>query len=240
MAEQQVPSAKSLQSTPAAAGNPGGPQAATPPSVPVTPLPSAPAAGAAAKYVGLSYQQLRAIRDELSNQRQTLANRRDAISTSYERATGANREGIASRLTVLDANIVTLENQIADVGQRMANARPGTVSTEQPNGWNDGKVANMAFSVFLTTALITAYVMRRFARRRMNRVPQNQTIGHDASTERLDRIEQAVDTIAVEIERVSENQRFMTRLMTETQLAGTLAAVRSSAEAAKSEVGGSG
>ncbi len=58
------------------------------------------------------------------------------------------------------------------------------------------------------------------------------------SNELLDRIEQAVDTIAVEIERVSENQRFMTRLMTETQLGATLNEVRKSTELAKSAAEG--
>jgi hypothetical protein len=32
---------------------------------------------------------------------------------------------------------------------------------------------------------------------------------------RLERIEQAVDTIAIEVERISEGQRFVTRLMAE-------------------------
>jgi hypothetical protein len=53
---------------------------------------------------------------------------------------------------------------------------------------------------------------------------------------RLERLETAVDTIAVEIERVSESQRFMTRLMTETQLGSTVASVRASHEAARNEV----
>ena len=35
------------------------------------------------------------------------------------------------------------------------------------------------------------------------------------STERLERIEQAVDAIAIEVERVSEGQRFVTRLLSE-------------------------
>jgi hypothetical protein len=216
----------------------GAPAAA--PSIPVAATPAiagAPQTSAATKYVGLSYSQLRAIRDELANQRQTLANRRDALAGTYERATGANRDGISSRLTVLDKNIVTLENQLAEVGQKMVDAKPGTaIQSDQPNGWTQDKVANMGFSVFLLTALMTAWVMRRFSRRRGSKLPQESALAHGASSERLDRIEQAVDTIAIEIERVSENQRFMTRLMTETQLAGTLAAVRSSAEAAKSEV----
>jgi hypothetical protein len=231
---------QAAKATPAPQSVPARPstsQPTNPVPVAVVPAPTAPAAAASTNYVGLSYQQLRAIRDELSSQRQTLANRRDAISRSYEGATGANREGIGSRLTVLDNNIITLENQIADVGARMANAKPstGTLDSQNSNGWTSDKVANFGFSIFLATALVTAYVMRRFARRRMLRTPQ-PTLGQGVSNERLERIEQAVDTIAVEIERVSENQRFMTRLMTETQLAGTIAAVRSSAEAAKSEV----
>jgi hypothetical protein len=53
---------------------------------------------------------------------------------------------------------------------------------------------------------------------------------------RLERLEQSVDTIALEIERVSESQRFMTRLMTETQLGSAVASVRASADAARDAV----
>ena len=35
------------------------------------------------------------------------------------------------------------------------------------------------------------------------------------SNQRMERLEQAVDAIAIEIERVSEGQRFVTRLLTE-------------------------
>ena len=36
-----------------------------------------------------------------------------------------------------------------------------------------------------------------------------------ADTARMERLEQAVDAIAIEVERVSEGQRYMTRLLTE-------------------------
>lgn len=39
------------------------------------------------------------------------------------------------------------------------------------------------------------------------------------NAERLARMEQAIDPIAIEIERVSEGQRFVTRLMSDRQLA---------------------
>jgi len=44
--------------------------------------------------------------------------------------------------------------------------------------------------------------------------------------ERLQRMEQALDAIAVEVERVSEGQRFTTRLLTERTSAGDAAPVR--------------
>jgi len=55
--------------------------------------------------------------------------------------------------------------------------------------------------------------------RRLWRRPQPApTASHDAemvSKARLDRLEQAVDAIAIEIERISEGQRFVTRVLTE-------------------------
>jgi hypothetical protein len=42
-----------------------------------------------------------------------------------------------------------------------------------------------------------------------------QPIADPASNARLDRLEQAMDAIAIEIERISEGQRFVTKVLTE-------------------------
>jgi hypothetical protein len=42
------------------------------------------------------------------------------------------------------------------------------------------------------------------------------------SLTRLERIEQAVDSIAIEVERVSEGQRFVTKIMTQKPAAAAL------------------
>ena len=185
---------------------------------------------------GLSYQQLKARQDELLSQRQTLANRRQAIGGEYERASGASKAGLGDRISTLDKSIVQMETDIGAIGQAMAKKAP---YSEQPPGgvrhWRDTQVAGLGFTVFFGTVLLMNMIWRRIGPRRWNPAT-HPTTNLPQSGERLDRIEQAVDTIAVEIERISENQRFMTRLMTETQLAGTIAQVRGSAEAAKSEV----
>lgn len=189
---------------------------------------------------GKSYGELRQMLEELRNQRSDLASRRTNLADTYEAASGANRLGIESRLTILDNNIVMYEAEIARVGREMA-SKVGTrgfpqvpPGGQQPNSWGEDDVAGAVFGTFLTTLLLTIFIGKRYVRRRYGRMGAPSQPNMVQSNERLDRIEQAVDTIAVEIERVSENQRFMTRLMTETQLGDTLKDVRKSTELAKS------
>ena len=190
----------------------------------------------------MSSTQLRARFDELQNQRQLLADRRANVAGSYERATGISKEGIGARLSVMDKSMVQIESDLASVGQAMVN-RPQTGSLFPPGLPNQGRTRNVpaaevvvvGFGVFLATMVIAVpAAVRRAKRRWLRESPLQGTANIAGASDRLDRIEHAVDAIAIEIERVSENQRFMTRLMTETQLAGTLAAVRNSAEAGKS------
>lgn len=54
-----------------------------------------------------------------------------------------------------------------------------------------------------------------YARTRKNRAPDLMV--SDRIEERLTRIEQAVDAVAVEVERISEGQRFTTKLLSEKQ-----------------------
>ena len=42
------------------------------------------------------------------------------------------------------------------------------------------------------------------------------------SSERMERMERAIDSVAIEIERISENQRFLTKLLSERADAGAL------------------
>jgi hypothetical protein len=51
---------------------------------------------------------------------------------------------------------------------------------------------------------------------------------------RLERIEQAVDAIAVEVERISEGQRFTTKLLSEARSTGALPASSAQSDARSS------
>ena len=208
----------------------------TPPAAPQAPGTPVFSSGAGTlDLAGKSYNQLKAMYDQLSSQRSDFASRRQNLAPSYERATGVNREGIGSRLATLDNNVMRLENQLGQVSQQMAlvappYSNPPIIRT----GMRGGDVFGISLLVFLATMVTMVPLAVRRARARWMRQGAGPTNIGAPPNDRLDRIEHAVDTIAIEIERVSENQRFMTRLMTETQLAGTIAQVRSSTEMAKS------
>ena len=63
--------------------------------------------------------------------------------------------------------------------------------------------------VHVVLALLGAYLATRLAPRRYARA-----LPHELS-DRLTRLEQSVDAVAIEVERIGEGQRFMTRLFTE-------------------------
>jgi hypothetical protein len=70
--------------------------------------------------------------------------------------------------------------------------------------------------IFVSSIPIIAigYPLVRAYASRLERKPVTGTVPLEVTT-RLERIEQAIDTIAIEVERISEGQRFTTKLLTE-------------------------
>jgi hypothetical protein len=70
--------------------------------------------------------------------------------------------------------------------------------------------------MFFTTVVILAFGIPiiRIIARRLDRGPVNPSIPVEL-TSRLERIEQGVEAMAIEIERISEGQRFTTKLLAE-------------------------
>jgi hypothetical protein len=78
----------------------------------------------------------------------------------------------------------------------------------------------VAFIVAVTTAGATvstiarAYI-KRLETKSSDLPPQPSRAAAAANEERLERIERAVEAVAIEVERISEGQRFTTRLLAE-------------------------
>jgi hypothetical protein len=71
-------------------------------------------------------------------------------------------------------------------------------------------VVPLGFFTMVTTIAVGVPYVRALVRR-MDRVPSTALPSEVAA--RLERMEQAIDSIAIEVERVSEGQRFTTRLL---------------------------
>ena len=77
------------------------------------------------------------------------------------------------------------------------------------------KFAQMAAGLVTTCAALAVVMLAFFGASRLLRRVMNRTPAPRLDDQRLARIEQAVDTIAIEIERISESQRFISRLLGE-------------------------
>jgi hypothetical protein len=186
----------------------------------------------------LAFLRLKSKQEVLSNQVRELTHKRDELASDMRERDGVDREGAQSRLKALDAQLVQAEADLNAVTKEMASAAPASMSETVRTiyrGYGDEDMFGAGFmGAGIMFALFLPLIYRTFRRRRYV-APGTTATGSTPAigSERIERMEAAIDSIAVEMERVSENQRFMTRLMTETQLAGTIAAVRGSTEAAR-------
>ena len=165
-------------------------------------------------------------RSEMSDQIVSARGRRTTLARQYEGATGANRQGLEQQLRVLDQRIAQLEVDIGDSGRALSAYTGPTTSVGFPDRFpvNIGPGQATAISIVFIVAVLgpLAASFGRLMWRRALR-PSLPPAWNDANN-RLERLEQAVDTIAVEMERVSEGQRFLTKIMTQPDAGEPVAA----------------
>lgn len=159
--------------------------------------------------------------EQLSRQLTSAQGRRDDIAEellAVPVAETAMRAGLEQRLAQLDGRILDLERAIEQNGRLLAAAPSALLSNAEVGGGrsfdlSSGQITGISvvsvIFVGMPLAVGAAVMMwRRSNRPTLPAVPV-------ATQQRLERMEQAIDTIAIEMERVSENQRFITRLLAE-------------------------
>ena len=75
----------------------------------------------------------------------------------------------------------------------------------------------VVFTIFVLAPMAVSFARMIWKRGSMPKHGGGPSPDH---TQRLERMEQAIDTIAIEMERVSEGQRFVTRLLSESRAPG--------------------
>jgi hypothetical protein len=172
--------------------------------------------------------ELRAImqaRQSLSDQITSAMGRRDAVAGELRKATDpVDRQGLEHRLTVLDTRIAQLENELAVTGKQVTAASSAIAgSTNDLPGGDipEGAVAiSSVFTVFVLFPI--AFVYARNMWRKGSRATGPAAVAQlpADTSQRLERLEAGVEAIAIEVERISEGQRFVTKLLSEAP-AGT-------------------
>jgi hypothetical protein len=187
--------------------------------IPTTPA-LAPIAGTARSAPSASaiYEGFRAQRRELNNQLNELESTRREITSQLEdvAAGSPERKPLETRLTDVDARIANVDQMLASNASDISKAAaiPGAV-VEPPRVIRDGppEEAYALGGIFMLVVLLPISVA--FARRIWRRSAAAVAAFSREIGERLLRMEQALEATAVEVERIGEGQRFLTRLFTE-------------------------
>lgn len=138
------------------------------------------------------------------------------------------REGGGTRIQLPDGRVLT----IGGSGVTQPQATTGQPAPPEIPDIPPGVVTvSVGFFVMVVLVAVGLPIARAIGRR-MDRTAPAPARAYAENVERLKRIEQALDTVAIEVERVSENQRFVTRLLSEQRPDGVLPAAAAGAAAA--------
>lgn len=178
-------------------------------------------------------------RGELQNQLRAIEERRFILGEQSGRVGGEARGRLMERLETLDLRITAIESQLAPLDEAIASAmaRPeimtnvppgwviqgptpgpgeptafqgGSISIDGPRFFVNAREVVVAGALTGATLILLGVVAWRLAMRRISSMLASAS--PDAN---MGRLQQSVDAIAIEVERISENQRFVTRVLNE-------------------------
>jgi hypothetical protein len=160
-------------------------------------------------------------RNELSNQLSSATGRRNDLGKQLRTArAGPDQTGIETRISQLDGRLGLIESELADVGHALSAAPSGlkqtTTSTSSPRPYGQPSASQMTGITIVGIIFVLAplaFGVMRIALRRAAVAPAPQI--PKEVVDRLERMEQGIDAMAVELERIGEGQRFVTQLMSD-------------------------
>ncbi len=195
------------------------------PATPLPPLPPLPPTVdliASAQGTNASATEIwtaaKAQRSELVDQvRRLEEQRRDLVQDLRRESTpDAAKPGIEARIKEVDSRLSATEQLVAqaDLAVAKAAAVPGAVQEPRPirrDGPPEELIAiPIVFTIFVLAPIAIAYARRIWKRGATVIAPVPAEV-----RQRLDQLGDAVESIALEVERIGEGQRFVTKVMTE-------------------------
>ena len=179
----------------------------------------------------LTQQEINIIRNqrsEMSDQLQSAQNRRERVLNELRNAPPGTEAGLQQQYQVLSDRIVAIENDVEASGRVLRTGQvPAQLVLVPPRGSlssgnrTDDVERLGAMGAMILMPIAAIYMWRAFRRRRRGgRREVEASAEHDS---RFERLEQAVDAIALEIERVGEAQRYQAKLLTEANMMPAMA-----------------
>ena len=165
------------------------------------------------------WEAARQARRELINQLDRLEEQRGDLRQQLRNTTGeADQKGLEGRLTLVDARIVEVEKALAEADANVVKAAavPGAVQEPRPiprQGPPEEVFVLAGLFIFVVLLPLSIAMARRIWRRSaaaVSAIPQE-------IYDRFNRLDQAIDSVAIEVERIGEGQRFLTRTYSDLQ-----------------------
>lgn len=164
---------------------------------------------------------LMAKRIELQQQLESLTDRRGEVADQMHGAEAPARPGLVARLQALDERIARLEQEILQADDAIASGvaagiivppmeQTGTSEPPQIPAFSDEAVKVMIGEglAFVLLGIVLYQLGWRRAKAKFARATPDES-------GRIDQLQNSVDAIAVEIERISEGQRYVSKVLHE-------------------------
>jgi chaperonin cofactor prefoldin len=184
-----------------------------------TPAPPAPPPAPSGEQQEL--QALVAKRTELAQQLEALTERRDEVANQLHGTEAPARPGLVARLQALDERIARLEQEILQADDAIAAGvaagiivppveQTETIIPPEIPVFSDQAMTFMVGEAlaFVLLGIVLYQLGWRRAKARFAR-------GAPDESGRIDQLQNSVDAIAVEIERISEGQRYVSKVLNE-------------------------
>ena len=209
--------------------------------IPAPPRTPTPPSGQTGNDLGNTIRQavggvLQEIGSGLSQELARATQKRDGIQARLDAATSTKeRATLSQQLTKANEEVGKLQAAVAKLNTKagdLTNSEPPppfTTFTEPPFNVNDQVPTTMIISVvgLVFVGFPLALAFARLLWKRGSHVPAQSPSQLPAdSTRRFDQLEQAIDAIAIEVERISENQRYLTKLLSEPRASAAVGAGR--------------
>ena len=185
---------------------------------------------------------LRARELDLRDQLTKLKAQHQVLEAQSKSSEGYLRIPAQMQLAQVNADIASTQAELMSVQGRISlqPATPGVVAAPPPPATRPflDRIDNDAITAMfvMTTFAILVPLSIAISRRLWRRGPKDSVTGAaiNGMNSRLERLEHAIDAIAIEMERVSENQRFVTKVLVERPPSNPVAsAAPSDADAAQ-------